>query len=276
MGIVSPYRLQAEKIKKRLIDMPFIDSDTVHKYQGRERDIMIMTTVVRRMNNFNDDPNLINVAVSRAISKFIVVMADKFDCKHGSNVGDLIRYMKYNSRDEDIVASNIVSVFDLLYSDYSKALSVTMRSLKHVSEYTSENLMNSVIEGVLSMPEFNCFKYVLHVPLNSIVKDAGNLTDEEKIYAGNILTHVDFLIFNKMDKSPSLVMDKSQALVVEVDGVAFHENSQEQTVRDEKKNCILNKNNIPILRFRTNGNGEEAELISKLREIKEGVRKLEV
>jgi len=267
IGIVSPYRLQADKIKGRLINTPHVDSDTVHKYQGRERDIMIMTTVVRRMNNFNNDPNLINVAVSRAVSKFIVVIADKFNCKHGSNVGDLIRYMKYNSRDEDIVSSNIISVFDLLYSDYSKVLSTTMRSLKYVSKYKSENLMNFVIERVLNMPEFNCFKHVLHVPLSSIVKDTSNLTFEEKRYASNIRTHVDFLIFNKMDKSPSLAMDKS--LVVEVDGVAFHENNQEQTERDEKKNCILNKNNIPILRFKTNENDEEARLILRLREIKE-------
>lgn len=261
IGIVSPYRLQADKIKERLTNMPHLDSDTVHKYQGRERDIMIMTTVVRRMNNFNNDPNLINVAVSRAVSKFIVVMADKFQCKHGTNVGDLIRYMKYNSRDNDIISSNIISVFDLLYSNYSNVLNKTIKSLKHVSKYKSEDLMNHEIEEVLIMHKYNCFRHVLHVPLISIVKDTSQLTDEERKYADNIWTHVDFLIFSKLDKSPFLV--------VEVDGIAFHENSNIQMERDRMKDSILNKYNIPILRIKTNESGVKDKLISKLEEIME-------
>jgi hypothetical protein len=171
--------------------------------------------------------------------------------------------MKYVSRDKDIISSNIVSVFDLLYSNYSNALSKEIRSIKHVSKYKSENLMNFIIEKVLNMPEYNCFRHVLHVPLISIIKDTSQLTDEEKKYAGNIWTHVDFVIFNKLDKSPSLV--------VEVDGVAFHENNQKQSERDRMKDGILNKYNIPVWRIKTNESGEEGKLISKLEAIKEKV-----
>lgn len=75
----------------------------------------------------------------------------------------------------------------------------------------------------------------------------------------NILTHTDFLIFNKLDKMP--------ILVVEVDGYAYHVNNPRQVARDRMKDAILEKYGIPILRLRTNESGEEARLYIKLKEI---------
>ena len=46
-----------------------VEADTVHKYQGREKDTIIMTTVVNELNSFVDDANLVNVAISRAIKR---------------------------------------------------------------------------------------------------------------------------------------------------------------------------------------------------------------
>ena len=84
-----------------------IEVDTVHKYQGREKDVVILTTVVNDMNEFVDNPNLINVAVSRAVDKLIVVVADNVD-KKSSNVGDLVKYIEYYNF--EIINSNIYSV----------------------------------------------------------------------------------------------------------------------------------------------------------------------
>jgi very-short-patch-repair endonuclease len=57
----------------------------------------------------------------------------------------------------------------------------------------------------------------------------------------NILTHTDFVIFNKLDKMP--------VLVVEVDGHAFHANNPKQLERDKMKDQILRKYDIPIIRM---------------------------
>ncbi len=62
-------------------------------------------------------------------------------------------------------------------------------------------------------------------------------------------THTDFVIFNKMDKIP--------LLVVEVDGYAFHANNPKQLERDKMRDAILGKYDIPILRIRTNESGEK-------------------
>lgn len=258
VGIICPYRKQVSETNK-LLEIPELEVDTVHKFQGREKDAVIFTTVSNEINEFIDDPNLINVAVSRAVKELVVVTSNKVFKKHGTNIGDLMRYIEYNSFDGAIVESEKVSVFDLLYSDYSKKLINLMNSKKRVSEYKSENLMYSVIEEVLNLPEFSSFKCVLHVPLKSIVKDFSKLNAEERSFAGNPWTHVDFLIFNKLDKEP--------VLVIEVDGYKFHKNNERQRTRDTLKDKILEEINMPILRIATNESGEKEKLIETLNKV---------
>ena len=119
--------------------------------------------------------------------------------------------------------------------------------------------MYRVIEEVLEAHEFSSFKCVLHIPLNSIVRDFSNLNEKEKMFAQNPWTHVDFLIFNKLDKEP--------VLVVEVDGFEYHMNNKEQQNRDMLKDKILKQINLPILRVATNESGEKEKLIQMLNAI---------
>lgn len=258
VGIISPYRLQTNELKKT-IGTRNIEADTVHKYQGREKDVVILTTVSNEVavNDFVDDPNLINVAVSRAVDKLIVVVSDGSEGWKGTNIGDLVRYIQYNNF--EIIESQIYSVFDLLYSSYSEKLIDIMKNSKKVSAHKSENLMNMVIEKVLSEAEFQNLDRVMHQPLKMLIKDPIKLDDDECKYAMNILTHTDFVIFNKLDKMP--------VLVVEVDGYAYHANNPRQLERDKIKDNILHKYSIPILRIRTNESGEENKLRQKLLDV---------
>lgn len=255
IGIISPYRLQADTLKKVVGDK-IIQVDTVHKYQGRERDIIILTTVVNEINEFVDNPNLINVAISRAVDKLVVVVSDN-EKNTNSNIGDLVRYIEYNNF--EIIQSRIYSVFDLLYQCYSKRFFAVTKNRKKVSEYESENLMNAVIEKVLSRPEFNNLGRTMHQPLKMLIRNPDKLDDDECRFAMNILTHTDFLIFNKLDKMP--------VLVVEVDGYAFHADNPKQLERDKMKDRILKKYGIPILRIGTNESGEEKRLHKKLSQV---------
>ncbi|MEQ6378588.1 AAA domain-containing protein [Bacillaceae bacterium S4-13-56] len=258
IGIISPYRDQADELVKAIKDSD-IEADTVHKFQGRERDVVVLTTVSNEViaNDFVDDPNLINVAVSRAVDKLIVVVSEGSEKWKGTNIGDLIRYMQYNNFEQ--VESQIYSVFDLLYSGYSDELLKVLKSSKKVSDYASENLMNMVIEKVLNSPEFRGLDRVLHQPLRMLIKDTSKLSEEERQYAMNILTHTDFVIFNKVDKMP--------VLVVEVDGHAYHADNPKQLKRDKMKDEILAKYDIPILRMKTTESDEEKRLKEKLGEV---------
>ncbi|WP_246517522.1 AAA domain-containing protein [Clostridium aciditolerans] len=256
VGIASPYRNQIKELKD-VISSEDIEIDTVHKYQGREKEIMILSTVSNEANDFMDNANLLNVAISRAENKLIIVVSDNEELLNSSNIGDLIRYIQYNNL--EIINSSIYSIFDLLYSSYSEQLLEFIKKNKKVSKYNSENLMNSLIEKVLACEEFKSLGKVLHYQLNMLIRDTSKLDEKELKYVTNPLTHADFFIFRKIDKMP--------VLVVEVDGYAFHLNNPEQLERDKMKDRILAKYNIPILRLPTNGSEEEKKLKEKLIEV---------
>ena len=78
------------------------------------------------------------------------------------------------------------------------------------------------------------------------------MTDEEKKYATNPLTHVDFALYSKITKR---IM-----AVIEVDGYKYHKEGTRQAERDLLKDSILEKYDIPLLRFSTNGSGEKERL----------------
>ena len=77
-------------------------------------------------------------------------------------------------------------------------------------------------------------------------------TERERQYALNGLTHVDFLIFEKMGRSI--------VAVVEVDGWAFHKQGSVQAERDALKDSICSRYGIPLFRFSTTGSGEKERL----------------
>ena len=149
IGIVAPYRMQADNIQNTVENK--IQSDTIHKFQGREKKLMIFSTVLdsskmgERGISFVDDPCMVNVAVSRAIEQFVVVTDEKLFNEYGNDIKALLKYIKYNEFDSEIVESQIVSVFDLLYRDYSKKLQKLNNSLLHRSKFKSENIIDTIL-----------------------------------------------------------------------------------------------------------------------------------
>jgi superfamily I DNA and/or RNA helicase len=68
----------------------------VHKFQGREKDVIIISTVADTVTPFIDNPNLLNVAVSRAKKQLYLVVSDSEQPKN-SNIGYLTDYIEYNN-----------------------------------------------------------------------------------------------------------------------------------------------------------------------------------
>lgn len=254
-GFVTPYRKQANKASELLDN---IESDTVHKYQGREKDRIIMSTVLdtksgyKSRMDFVDDPHMVNVAVSRAIKQFVLVTDHDLFFEKGENIRDLIRYIMYNNFDENIVKSKVVSVFDLLYKKYSERLINKKQKIRGVLKYPSEEIVMLLLEDILSEPQYvDKYEYTSQVLLKNLLSSVDLLTDEEIQYV-NHRASVDFIIYHKMDKCC--------ALVIEVDGFQYHENNPEQLNRDKIKNSILKKYRIPLLRLPTNGSGEKSKI----------------
>lgn len=252
IGIITPYRDQVKAVSAQLGSE--YEVATVHKFQGREKDAIVLTSVDDVIGSFVDDPNMLNVAVSRAVKALVVVMSqDPQNDK--TNYGDLARYIGYNNC--EIIDSSVFSVFDLLYKSYAKQRWEYLKKHKRVSEYDSENLLYSVVEEILQKEEFQKVDCAIHFSLMTLIRDYTLLTEEEKVYARNPLTHVDFLLFNKMDKAP--------IMAIEVDGTSFHAVGSKQAERDARKDSIFQKCEIPLLRIRTNESGEKERIESMLR-----------
>ncbi len=252
-GIIAPYKNQVEALKNELGDLEIA---TVHKFQGKEKDTIILSTVDDEISDFADDPYLINVAVSRAKKRLILVVTGN-EQEQERNITDLIAYIQYNNF--EVVTSKTYSIFDYLYKQNEEIRKAFLQKKKRISEYDSENLMNALIEDILSFDQYSYLDVVCHFPMNMLVKDLELLNERERSFALNPATHVDFLVYNRISKKP--------VLAVEVDGYDFHKTNSVQASRDVLKDHILELCGISLLRLKTNGSGEREKIQNKLNEI---------
>lgn len=249
-GIIAPYKNQVEALSREITD---IEAATVHKFQGKEKENIIISTVDDEISDFADDPYLINVAVSRAKKKLMLVVTGNEQSKE-RNITDLIDYIQYNNF--EVAESKIYSIFDYLYKQYTEERVVYLQKHKKVSEYDSENLMYSLIEEIIADNKYSNLDVVCHFPLNMLIKNPELLNEQECKYAMNPATHLDFLIYNRISKKP--------VLAIEVDGYEYHKDDTVQSSRDLMKNHIMELYEIPLLRFKTNGSGERETIIEML------------
>lgn len=249
-GIIAPYKNQVEALSKEITD---IDAATVHKFQGKEKENIIISTVDDEISDFADDPYLINVAVSRAKKKLMLVVTGNEQSRE-RNITELIDYIQYNNF--EVTESKIYSIFDYLYKQYTEERRVYLQKHKKVSEYDSENLMYSLIEDIISANKYSSLDVVCHFPLNMLIKNPELLNEQECQYAMNPATHLDFLIYNRIGKKP--------VLAIEVDGYEYHKEDTVQASRDLLKNHIMELYEVPLLRFMTNGSGEKEKIIEML------------
>lgn len=255
VGVVTPYRAQADLVHRTIHD-DRLEADTIHKYQGREKDVIIMSTVADKYNDFVDDANLINVAVSRAKKEFVLITNGNENPK--GNISDLIDYVEYNHG--EVINSHLHSIFDLLYASYAEQRAAYLQGKGTVSEYDSENIAFNVINAVLKRNnEMANLEVKPHYHLNALINDVSLLTDEETKFTRASWSHVDFLIENRVSKQP--------VLVIEVDGFAYHHKGTKQEERDRLKDSILNKYRIPMLRLSTAGSGEVDKIETELNSV---------
>ncbi|OAB35997.1 AAA domain-containing protein [Paenibacillus glacialis] len=259
IGFTTPYRKQVEKAT--MVLSKDTEIDTIHKYQGREKPLMILSTVLDNSASgkmgmrFVNDPCKINVAVSRAQKQFILVTGEKVFRKIGNEIGDLIRYIEYSTLDDNVIQSELVSVFDLLYTDFSDKLISFQSRLFQKLKYRSENIAYTLIDDILSEDKYSSLEFTTQVSIKNLLNNVDKLNEEERKYVKHNAS-VDFVFYHKFAKEP--------LLAIEVDGFQFHENNPVQQVRDDKKNNILEKYDLPLLRLVTQGSGEEQKIRDKL------------
>ena len=256
IGIIAPYNKQVDALHAALQETgrSYVAA-TVHKFQGREDDAIVLSTVDNQVQEFTDDPHLLNVAVSRAKKQFtLVVSADE---QPDSNIRDLIDYIEYYQGKSE--QSEISSIFDLLYEDYTQDLLNFYKTHNRVSEYDSENLTYWAISDTIKEKGFAHLGILMHYPLRHLVTAASNLTPEQRAYASRSWTHVDFLVYDTVTHKAKLA--------IEVDGTQYHKTGSDQGRRDLMKDSVLAAIGLPLLRLSTAGSQEKEKIASALAHI---------
>ncbi len=246
-GFIAPFRAQVN-LSRTHLPADFV-KDTVHKFQGRECDEIVFSTVLdkkrcnqeRKRLDFVDDPRMINVAVSRAKHRFTLVTGDEVFTGNNGHIAALMRYVAYYAQDEQIVRAPVVSAFDLLYREYDRSLArLNARLRSEDSRYRSEQIAAQLLREALSDPSCQALQCHDQVKLDQIASPSNpNLTQRERAFMAR--ASCDFVIYFKVGKTP--------LGVIEVDGGSHDQ--PDQAARDALKNTILAKSGIPILRLRT-------------------------
>lgn len=237
IGIITPYRAQAEAINRAVgKDM----ASTVHRYQGRECDTIIMSMVDNEPTAFSDDANLMNVAISRAKKRLCVVMTGN-DIPPDSNLGQLLDYVGYNNY--EVSAGGLQSVFDLLYGQYTAERLAYAASHRKVSEHMSENIIYDCLVTAIKELRLDNIGIVCHYPISLLIGDGAQLDARENVFAHSPFSHIDFLIYNTLTKTPRCA--------IEVDGWQFHKGSEAQQERDAVKDSIMAKLGLRLYRLST-------------------------
>ncbi|MBI9008985.1 MAG: AAA family ATPase [Tenericutes bacterium] len=157
IGIITPYRNQQSllksEIKKYFPDKKNIKVGTVHKFQGQEEDIIMLSLAIGRdsyegsYNWLKNNKQLINVATTRPKERLIVVGDEKAIAKLSGNepsdILDLISYTSKFNKDSytdfkhskvysDITRKTMYSAFEKPFVEtLNKILNINTKNLKY-------------------------------------------------------------------------------------------------------------------------------------------------
>lgn len=173
IGVVSPFRAQANAIRveveknkvlsRALLDRDFL-VDTVHRFQGDERDVMFFSPVVSTgtasgsLSFLKNNGNLFNVAITRARAQLIVV-GDLHYCSR-CEIDYLANFAKYTEQLHDKSNKQIDSnrqKYGLTYPVVSNP--------EQVSDWEKILYESLYKAGVSTLPQFRIEKYVLDLAL---------------------------------------------------------------------------------------------------------------
>jgi hypothetical protein len=245
-GFIAPYNAQVA-LSRAHLPADFI-KDTVHKFQGRECDEIVFSTVLdkKRSNqdklSFVDDAHLINVAVSRAKKKFTLVTGDEVFAARNGPIAALVRYIDYYADETQVHRAPVVSAFDLLYKEYDQSLErLNARLRPSDSRFKSEQIVAQILREALSQEACRALMFHTQVALIQLASWTNEaLTAQERVFMQHRAS-CDFVLYFRVGKTP--------LGVIEVDG-GFHDTAL-QAERDALKNSILEKCGLPLLRLKT-------------------------
>lgn len=219
IGVVSPFRAQANLIREmaladqllaeQLVRQEFL-SDTVHNFQGDERDMMVFSPVISKgissgaIGFLKNNGNLFNVAITRARAMLLVV-------------GDLSE------------ASNCEVEYLKRFAQYTQNL----REMQNVRSAVSERDSGPAYPKVANPEQVSDWERLFYGAL----------------YGSGIRTIPQYQV-EKYALDLALVIDEDIRLDIEVDGERYHRDwNGELCRRDQMRNQRLYELGWDVIRF---------------------------
>lgn len=171
IGIITPYKAQARLIHRILRDcrIDFVQASTVHRFQGSEKELIIFDAVESNPQKSIGRPmqgglkstaaRLLNVAASRAHSKFVLLMNQEYvrsELDHFSILRKFADRVYRNSLKVDITRAN-------LFSDGLQGLNNVQYypSILASSDFINADLASARHTLYLDFPSnFDCFELI--------------------------------------------------------------------------------------------------------------------
>ncbi len=88
IGIIAPFRAQVALLRT-ILPYPEVEIDTIDRYQGSEREVIILSTVTSHQVPLLTDEKRINVALTRAKKKLVILVTNP-DLEHPRHLVDRI------------------------------------------------------------------------------------------------------------------------------------------------------------------------------------------
>lgn len=253
--VITPFRNQKELLKTRFAKYKD-NCGTIHSFQGRGKENVYFSTVLNDLSVCNKHlsgnhnlftSELINVAVSRAKDKFILVTDKNYFLDRSPIIKNLILYIdKYGKE----IPDKTVCLFDYLYKQMP-----TYVEIKNCSNPFELKVFNALEEFCDLHKEFSVFT---KLPLAELVTDKDYLNTHNDIrnFVLNERTHVDFTIVNVLE---------NPVLAIEVDGKDHDEDAQIR--RDKLKDEALKYMGIKLKRISSKKAFSKQDLLHGVEEI---------
>lgn len=237
IGVITPFAAQKELLRRELPDE--IPVGTVHQFQGDEKDIVIFSPAITersRKGSFswlNENRELVNVAMSRAKRKFMLIgnsaaiekLHSESEAGSSNDFYDLYSYVKSNGKKEP--AMNKAT---------SRALGLKPFSSETESAFLETlNQAVSCIIGSENTRRRTRYEIKKEVAIASIFERLPP-GDNDLFYTGRF----DFVLFKKAGRQ------EIPLLAIELDGPE-HKNDIATIERDNKKKAICKNHSFELV-----------------------------
>lgn len=233
IGIITPFRNQKELIEKKLKEKnleKIANCGTVHAFQGDEKDEILFSLALtnktgqKTYNWLKNNRELINVAVSRAKEKIIVLSSEK----------ELNRLHKENEQDDLFEFSKYVQQ-NGNYQVTSRENSSRALGIKPYSSETEETFLETLNHALTNLlMDDSKLSVKREVQLSHIFE---NLSNESEYF---FRASLDFVIYKRICRKEFPV------LAIELNGKE-HYNDKKVIARDEKKKQICKERGFTLI-----------------------------